>query len=200
MSALWPFADIDGAGWTVGAYLGWRLFKTIRFDAGVAYSGIDFQGTAGTASGAFLGRRALTTAGLSGSYRFGALDIEPSARVYALWEAEDGYTDSLGTAQADRRFVTGRASIGTKLTYRESIAGMIFAPYAGAYADYYLTKDDAAPQSAAPTSDGVSARVISGVQLKTVSGAILELSGGAGGVGAELFTTRLVRARASIPF
>ena len=43
------------------------------------------------------------------------IEIEPSAKVYALWEHENGYTDSLGTFQADRNFSSGRASTAGSL-------------------------------------------------------------------------------------
>ena len=39
---------LKGDGWTVGAYLGWKMTQGIRFDAAVAYSGIGYDGTAGT--------------------------------------------------------------------------------------------------------------------------------------------------------
>jgi hypothetical protein len=34
--------------------------------------------------------------------------LEPSARIYALWEHENRYVDSLGTLQAVNNFTTGR--------------------------------------------------------------------------------------------
>jgi hypothetical protein len=43
--------------------------------------------------------------------------IEPSARIYALWENENAYTDSLGTLQTARTFETGRGSGGMKMGY-----------------------------------------------------------------------------------
>jgi hypothetical protein len=49
--------------------------------------------------------------------------FEPSARVYALWESEKAYTDSLGTAQAERNFTSGRASGGAKVSYPIARAG-----------------------------------------------------------------------------
>lgn len=46
---------------------------------------------------------------LTGTYGWQAFVIDPSASVYALWEHENAYTDSLGTLQADRNFDAGRA-------------------------------------------------------------------------------------------
>jgi hypothetical protein len=58
---------LKGDGWTVGAYLGWKLTQDIRFDTAVAYSGIGYDGTAGSAAGSFNGNRWLVTSGLTGS-------------------------------------------------------------------------------------------------------------------------------------
>jgi hypothetical protein len=103
---------LTGDGWTAGGYLGWRLAGNLRFDLGGAWSGLSANDVAGTASGNFTGTRWLTTVGLTGTYDWQSLLLEPSARVYALWEHENAYTDSLGTLQAARDFSTGRASIG----------------------------------------------------------------------------------------
>ncbi len=96
---------MKGDGWTVGSFLGWRITQTIRFDAAVGYSGLGYDvGTAGTASGLFTGNRWLVSGGLTGKYESFGLLIEPSARVYALWEHENAYTDTLGTASIRARF------------------------------------------------------------------------------------------------
>ena len=55
---------LKGDGWTVGSYLGWMITQNIRFDAAVAYSGIGYDGTAGTAAGSFAGHRWLVSGGL----------------------------------------------------------------------------------------------------------------------------------------
>src|ERR1700760_2879512 len=82
---------LTGEGWTVGSYLGWRITPTLRYDAAVAYSGIGYDGTAGAAQGNFNGQRWLISTGLTGNYRAMGFDIEPSAKVYALWEQEGAY-------------------------------------------------------------------------------------------------------------
>jgi hypothetical protein len=88
---------LKGDGWTVGSYLGWKISQNIRYDAALTYSGIGYDGSAGSAAGAFGGRRWLAASGLTGTYGVSRLQIEPSARVYALWERERSYADSLGT-------------------------------------------------------------------------------------------------------
>jgi hypothetical protein len=96
------------------AFLGWKLSPNIRFDAGGAWSDLLANGTSGTASGNFLGTRWLVQGGLTGTYPWQKFVLEPSARVFAQWEHENAYTDSLGTPQPARSFETGWASAGVK--------------------------------------------------------------------------------------
>ncbi len=198
---------LKGDGWTVGSYLGWKITQTIRFDAAVGYSGIGYDGTAGTASGTFNGNRWLVSGGLTGKYESYGLLIEPSARIYALWEHENGYTDTLGTVQSARDFSTGRASGGLRLAYPVMWSSVAIAPYVGLYGDYYFNSDSAAVPAASLATvsavilDGWSARVASGVNAKLAGGAQISIGAERGGLGssngAALWS---YRARASVPF
>jgi outer membrane autotransporter protein len=199
---------LKGDGWTVGSYLGWKLTSSIRFDLAVAYSGIGYDGTAGSAQGNFGGHRWLVASGFTGDYKIYGFTVEPSAKVYALWEHEDAYTDSLGTRQDERDFSTGRASGGVKLIYpfewSESVA---LAPYVGLYGDYYFTYDnaadvvsaDATPFASTPLLDGWSARLAGGLTAKLAGGSSIGLGAELGGIGSdvEIWT---FRARGTVPF
>jgi hypothetical protein len=197
---------LKGDGWTVGSYLGWAVAPNIRFDAAVAYSGIGYDGTAGAAAGTFSGRRWLVSSGLTGTYQSYGVQIEPFARVYALWERENAYTDTLGTLQAQRNFSTGRASGGVKLAYPVAWTSTVaLAPYVGLYGDYYFNTDDAALLAVAPAIpvttvlDGWSARAIGGVAAKFANGAQVAVGGERSGIGGN-FSIWTYRARASVPF
>jgi Autotransporter beta-domain/Bacterial Ig-like domain (group 3) len=200
-----------GDGWTVGGYLGWYVLAGLRFDASVAHSGINYEGVAGTAAGSFPGSRWLATTGLTGTYKtWYGIEIEPSAKVYALWEHENAYTDSLGTLQTDRNFSTGRASTGVKLAYPwlRSVTTTV-SPYIGVYADYYFNRDNdvaLAPLGTAapvllPTEllQGWSARFTSGIVVAFASGPRLSIDGELGGLRSS-FTIWTVRGRAALPF
>ena len=198
---------LKGDGWTVGSYLGWRITQTIRFDAAVAYSGIGYDGTAGAAMGSFGGDRWLLSSGLTGTYRSYGFLIEPSARVYALWEHENAYTDTLGTLQTARDFSTGRASGGMKLSYPVAWSPTaVLAPYVGLYGDYYFNADGsvvatatAALVPAAFVFDGWSARAIGGVAATFNNGVQVAVGGERSGIGGN-FALWTYRARASVPF
>jgi outer membrane autotransporter protein len=198
---------LRGDGWTAGGYLGWRLLPGLRFDASVARSGISYDGMAGTAAGTFPGQRWFASAALIGSYKtMQGFEIEPSAKVYALWEHDNTYVDSLGTVQTERNFSTGRASAGTKVAYPWLwSATATIAPYFGIYADYYFNRDDGTLPVAPlllPTDfvHGWSARVTSGIAVAIAGGPKLSVGGEVGGLGSNQFTTWSVRGRAAVPF
>ena len=197
---------LKGEGWTIGGYLGWRIFPGLRFDAGVARSGLAYDGVSGVASGTFPGQRWLASGGLTGTYKtMQGIEIEPSARVYALWEHEGAYADSLGIQHADRDFSTGRASVGVKVAYPWLwSAGTTVAPYAGIYGDYYFNSDNAVPLSAPsllPSEyvQGGSARVISGLAVTFTGGPRVMFGGEYGGIGND-FKVWSLRGRAALPF
>jgi hypothetical protein len=196
---------LTGTGWTAGTYAGWKLSSTIRLNAGVAYSGIGFDGTAGTASGSFAGNRLLVTGGVTGNYKSYGFLIEPSATVYALWEHENAYTDTLGTAQAGRDFSTGRASTGVKLAYPFAwTSTVMLSPYAGIYGDYYFNTDNivipgAGALPVTPVFAGISARTSVGMAAHFANGGELTIGGERSGLGGS-FSLWTYRARASIPF
>jgi len=193
---------LRGDGVTVGSYVGWRFAPQMRFDAAVAYSTLFYDAAAGTATGSFPGNRVLVSGGLSGSYGWRPLVFEPSARVYALWEHQAAYTDSLGTLQATRDFLTGRASGGAKVSYPWSGGPtMVVIPYVGLYADYYFSQDDglAVALASVPLLQGWSARAVSGVGLQFAGGSQVSIGGEVGGLGGD-HTMWSVRGRALLPF
>jgi Bacterial Ig-like domain (group 3)/Autotransporter beta-domain/IPT/TIG domain len=196
---------LTGTGWTTGAYTGWKLSSTVRFDAGLAYSGIGFDGTAGTASASFAGNRLLVQGGVTGNYQSYGFLIEPSARVFALWEHENAYTDTLGTAQAGRDFSTGRASTGIKVAYPFAwTSTAMLSPYAEIYGDYYFNTDNivipgAGALPVTPVFTGLSARADVGMSAQFASGGQFTVGGERSGLGGN-FSLWTYRARASIPF
>ncbi|WP_338821743.1 Ig-like domain repeat protein [Bradyrhizobium septentrionale] len=199
---------LTGDGWTIGSYLGWKITPTLRYDAAVTYSGIGYNSVAGTAQGNFSGDRWMVATGLTGTYKAWGFAFEPSAKVYALWENEGAYVDSLGTQQASRRFSSGRASAGMKAIYPFAWTDTVsLAPYLGIYGDYYFNQDNAAaivaaggvPLASTPLLDGWSARVTAGLGAKFEGGAALGVGAEYGGIGAN-FQTWTFKARGQVPF
>jgi hypothetical protein len=198
---------LKGDGWTTGAYLGWKIVPTLRFDAAVAYSGIGYDGTAGTAQGSFSGQRWMVSTGLTGTYKWDGLVLEPSAKVYSLWEHQNAYTDSLGTRQDTNDFASGRASGGLRAAYPLACpdSDILLTPFLGMYGDYYFSKDDAntlaadAGLASTPLLQGWSARATGGLGIMTTDGIGVGLAAELGGIGSN---TRVwsFSARARVPF
>ncbi|WP_375314279.1 putative Ig domain-containing protein [Bradyrhizobium sp. A5] len=197
---------LKGEGWTTGAYLGWKIVPTLRFDAAVAYSGIGYDGSAGTAQGNFTGQRLMASTGLTGNYKWAGMVLEPSAKVYALWEHQNAYTDSLGTEQGSYDFASGRASGGLRAAYPVAWldSGILLTPFLGMYGDYYFTKEDANALAAGalastPLLQGWSARATGGFGMQTQGGAAVGLGAELGGIGSN---TRVwtFSAKARVPF
>jgi hypothetical protein len=180
--------SMKGDGGTVGSYVAWRLAPTLRWDAALAWSSISYDGVAGTASGSFIGRRWLASTGLTGNYRLASFIFEPSAKVYALWERQGEWTDSLSTLQSAHSFSAGRVATGGKLIYPwPTSVGVTVAPYAGFYADRRFSTDNAVPagQPVVGIGDGWSGRATGGVSMAKAGGGTLALGGEYGGLGAN---------------
>jgi outer membrane autotransporter protein len=178
---------MTGDGGTVGGYAAWRFAEHWRLDGKIGWSDISYNGTAGTASGSFTGSRWLGAWGLTGGYRVAGYVVEPSARIYTLWERDRAFTDTLGTAQASRDFSESRVSTGAKVLYPWQIApDVMVSPYAGAYGDFRFSSDSALPVGVpfVGIKDGWSARVTSGLAFTFRNTATVSLGGELGGLGA----------------
>jgi hypothetical protein len=192
---------LNGEGWTVGSYLGWRILPDVRFDAAVGRSGISYEGAAGTASASFPGDRWIASGGFTGTYRMQGFEVEPSATVFAIWEHDSAYIDSLGTQQANNDFSTGRASSGVKVAYPFALdVGGKLSPYVGLYADYYFSSDNAGLLLPDTFVQGWAARTTAGISYDIPGGAKFMLGGEFGGLGSQTFTTWTMRGRVSVPF
>jgi hypothetical protein len=192
---------LRGNGWTAGAFLAWRLAPNLRFDLAGARSSIAATDTAGTASGNFNATRWFASGGLTGTYSWEALVVEPSTQVYALWESEPNYVDSLGTLQTARSFYTGRGSAGVKVSYLFLSGSGGLAPYVGLYSDYYFSKDNGTidPLTVVPIIQGWGARVTGGIAATFGGGAQASFGGEFSGIGSNTHIWTL-RARGSVPF
>jgi hypothetical protein len=193
---------MSGDGGTVGAYAAYRFDPHWRADGMIGWSEIWYSALAGTASGSFTGSRLLGSGGLTGDYRLADLMFEPSTRIYTLQEAENAWTDSLGTTQASRNFSESRFSTGGKVMYPWQAAGIQISPYVGSFADYRFSTDDALPVGVpfVGIKDGWSARATTGVTFATGRyGPSFSLGGELGGIGAG-YDVWSASARVNWPF
>jgi outer membrane autotransporter protein len=192
---------LKGDGETIGGYFA-RRFGNLRFDAALAWSNVNYSAAAGAATGAFKGSRWLASTGLTGTHKFGSYVLEPSAKLFILWERQTAWIDSLGTAQDARNFSAGRTAIGAKVA-RPFVAsnGWTISPYAGLYGDWRFSSDNALPTGTpvANIKDGWSARVTSGLSATVERGTMVSLGGELGGLGAS-YKIWSGNVRATVPF
>jgi len=198
---------LKGDGGTIGGYAAWKIAPTLRWDVMLGWSSIAYDASAASAvtgasaSGNFDGSRWLLSTGLTGSHRYAAFVLEPSAKVFALWERQGAWTDSLGTLQNDRSFSTGRVSLGGRVIAPAQYSVFSVSPYLGLYGDWQFSSDDALPVDVPNVglSDGWSGRATGGVSMTAAGGGTLSLGGEYGGIGAgyKLWTGT---ARLMLPF
>ncbi len=177
---------LKGQGGTLGGYAAWRLAPGLRWDAMLGWSGIAYDASAAAASGRFDGSRWLASTGLTGTYTLSRLVVEPSANIYALWERQQAWTDSLGAAQDARRFSAGRVALGGRVIAPWQVSALRLSPYAGFYGDWRFSSDDALPagQPAVGFGNGWSGRATGGLALSGPGRGSLSIGGEYGGIGA----------------
>jgi hypothetical protein len=197
-------AELTGDGWTGGLYGGWRATQDIRVDIALGYTELDYDVEDPLAAGEIPGERWFASAGVTGTYRFDTVTVEPSARIFALWEEQAAFTDSLGNLHPEFDFAVARGSLGAKAGVPLEL-GQSFALdiYGGAYADYYYDDTDAIFIASLPAAANVledwSGRIVAGLTASTRSGGKVSLGGELGALGEdELLWT--ATARGSVPF
>lgn len=194
---------MTGDGGTIGGYAAWHYAEHWRADAMLGWTDMFYNGTAGTASGSFTGSRWLGSGGFTGTYRYAGFVLEPSARIYTLWESDTAFTDSLGTAQPVNNFSTSRVSVGNKVSYPwPTAATLSVVPYLGLYTDFRFSTTSALPVGIPDVGvvNGWSERVTTGVTItKDRNGPSLSLEGELGGLGAG-YDIWSANVRANWPF
>ncbi len=180
--------SLSGGGVTVGGYFAHQFGSNLRFDAALAWSSMNYRVTSGTATGSFDGSRWLVITGLTGNQKLGLFTLEPSAKVYVLWERQTAWTDSLGTLNNARSFSSGRTALGSKIMRSWAMSnGWTMSPFVGGYGDWRFSSDDAMTTGApvANIEDGWSGRVTTGISATAANGTLLSLGGEYGGLGAN---------------
>jgi hypothetical protein len=193
---------LRGDAWTSGAYFGWRLTEHIRVDTTATWSDVAAGGSADAATANFSGRRWLLASGLTGAYGWQSLEFQPSAQVYALWEHDNAFVDSLGTPQDANDFSTGRASGGLKVGRPLAWSpNLNIGPYVGLYGDYYFSRENTGTVglTTVPLLQGWSARATGGLSMAFKAGATVNVGGELGGLGSDTHIWTFI-ARGNVPF
>lgn len=196
---------VTGNGGTIGGYAAVRLTPTLRADGTLAWTDIAYDGSSGAATGSFRGNRWFSGGGLTGVYGLGGgYILEPSARIFGVWERQTAYVDSLGTAQPGNSFSVGRASAGGQV-YRVIALGTsgTVTPSLGLFADYRFSSNNNGTPLTVPMisiKDGFTARLTSGLSWHTPIGPIVGINGEVGGFGPNQETLWMATGRVTVPF
>lgn len=182
-----PSGLLTGNGLSAGAYTGWRFSTNGTLDAALVWTGLGYDITSGAATGHFDASRWLLTSGLTGDFELTeTLTVSPSARVYALWEGQESWTDSLATVHAARAFSNGTITAGNTFSGRWMLLDdMTVRPYFGTFADYRFDYDGTT------TSSTFAARLTGGVKLDLSGTAAVDIGGELSGLGSAQRTWSL---------
>lgn len=178
---------LTGTGLSAGGYAAWRFSDHGMVDAALVGTALGYKVTSGTASGTFNASRWLITSGLTGDFELSEnLTVSPSARVFGLWENQQGWTDSLAADHAARSFSNGTASGGVTFSGKWLLLeDMTLLPYFGLFADYRFDN------SGGTTTSGLEGRMRAGVNLKVSASATISIGGELGGLGSAQRTWSL---------
>lgn len=178
---------LSGSGLSAGGYVAWQFSEHGMLDAALVGTALGYKVSSGTATGQFDASRWLVTSGLTGEFELGEnLTISPSARVTALWESQEGWTDSLATEHAAKAFSDGTASGGVTFSGQWLLLeDMTLLPYFGLFADYRFDTSGGA------TTSGLEGRMQAGVRLNVSPSAAINVGGELGGLFSEQRTWSL---------
>lgn len=173
---------LSGRGTSLGAYAGWDLGGVLA-SLGLVNSVLDYTAETGSASGGFQASRWLLMGKVSGQYELGAFSVEPSAALLAVWEAQEGYTDTLGGEHEARDFGSASASAGLRIARAMPInADWELSPFGGIFVEADADSEDGA------TSADMSGRLSAGAALTSSGGLAIGINGDLGGLGTDTIT------------
>lgn len=192
----------DGAGYTLGAYVGVKVHESIFVDASVTHTWLDYDNRVGINTGSTDASRWLFSLNATGQYDVGGgFTLEPNAKFFYGFEDQDAYTLSDGSAVAANDISSGRLALGSRLRYDFAHAGYAgWSTYASAHGEYDMSSEDVTNTLLPDFDQQVSARLGLGLDGTFNNGWMLFMSGDVGGLGTGDYTSYTGSARLRIPF
>jgi hypothetical protein len=112
--------------------------------------------------------------------------VSPSARIFGLWENQQGWTDNLAAVHPERAFSNATASGGVTFSGKWVLLDdMTVTPYFGLFADYRFDT------SAGIATSGLEGRMRAGLKLDVSPSVALSIGGELGGMFSEQRTWSL---------
>lgn len=191
----------DGAGLSLGAYVGVRLAESIVLDGFLTHAWLDYDNRSGTATGSTDATRTMMSVNVTGQYEIAdGFFFEPNARVFYAHERQGAYDLSDGTGVAANVVDSGRVSVGPRLryTHNDSASGT-WSVHASLHGEYDLSSE-AQTDTTLPDFDGLlSVRAALGVSTTLRNGWSISLDGDIGGLGSGAFTSYTGSGKIRIP-
>jgi hypothetical protein len=192
----------DGAGLSLGAYVGVRLAESIVLDGFLTHAWLDYDNRSGTATGSTDATRTMISVNVTGQYEIAdGFFFEPNARVFYAHERQDAYDLSDGTGVAANVVDSGRVSVGPRLRYSfsDDTTGS-WSFHASVHGEYDLSSE-IQTDTTLPDFDGLlSARAALGVTTTLLNGWSISFDGDVGGLGSGTFTSYSGSGKIRIPF
>ena len=193
---------VEGNGWMVGPYAGFRLSDNLFFDSRVLWgqSSNDISPYR-TYTDEFQTSRLLFAARLQGRFSYGSLTISPSAEIIHFEDKSEAYVDSNGFTIDSVTVRLGRAVFGPEISYVIRHAnGTTITPKIALKGLWDFSSSDVSGLNGTMlSSDSLRGRVEAGLSLRAVSGTQLDLEGSYDGIGNSDVTGYSGTARVRIP-
>lgn len=181
---------IDGTGWMVGPYatvkLSERLFFDLRGSWGESRNEVE---TAGVTTGKFTTQRWLVSGALIGDFHIGNWTIRPELQAKYISEHQNSF-DNGGTNVAAQTIRQGDVRFGPRIAYNHiTEGGAAVTTYIRTDGVYSFADNGAASiptgSLASAVDEELSARFEAGLEVQSLHGLTISLSGHYDGVGQE---------------
>ncbi len=183
--------DVKGKGWMAGPYATVRLTDNLFFQtrAAIGQSTNEVSPFL-TYTDTFETRRWLATGALVGRWKFGDLQIRPSASIAYIEDVSAAYIDSLGVTIPGLKVALGQFKAGPEFSYKFDIGnGASLQPRIGFQAIWNFAGSDRVADFGGTLSgpEDLRGRVELGLTAKSSSGLNLDISGSYDGIGSDTF-------------
>lgn len=189
-----PGDEINGTGWMVGPYATIKLHEKLFFDIRGAWgqSDNDVKSAAGT-TGSFDTNRWLVSGALVGEVQHGNWEIRPELQGKYISERQAAF-DNDGTTTQAQTISQGEVRFGPRVAYHHvTDDDVMITPYVRADGIYNFADNGNAALTegslASAVEDSLHARVEAGVDIYSLDGVKLTLSGNYNGIGQSNFET-----------
>jgi Autotransporter beta-domain/HYDIN/CFA65/VesB-like, Ig-like domain len=188
--------NVNGTGWMAGPYAIVRLDENFYFDVSATWgTSINSISPFGTYVDEFTTTRWMINGGLVGQFMLENWTIRPTVTFTYVDEYQYAYTDSLNVPIPGQNVSQGAIRFGPRVSYSNQLEnGALLVPWvevSGVYNFVSTLATNANSLSAA--MQGITGSIEAGIDLTTIEGGMINLSGQYDGIGsnAQVFGLRL---------